>query len=54
MFLRTQADVKRNPDLVLLLHIFGVKQLYLDLQSEETRRELFQPIPSSAHSRQAT
>ena len=40
MFLRTKAEMRQHPDLVLLLHVFGVKQVYVDLSKGDLRQEL--------------
>jgi hypothetical protein len=40
MFLRTKTEINHNPDLLLLLHIFGVKQVYADLSKADIRQEL--------------
>lgn len=41
--MRTSLDIKKqSPDLLLALHIFGVKQVYLDVSENfEVRRSLF-------------
>lgn len=39
--MRTSLDIKTNPDLIILLHIFGVKQVYMDLLKEDVKEDLF-------------
>ncbi len=41
-FIRTQMPIE--DDLIIYLHILGVKNIYVDFEDEEKRKELFSKV----------